>query len=166
MEQSQNKIIQTRLGEFEVNTDKILTFPRGLLGLEMLREFTLVVVSPESPFLLLQSLESPEVGFLVTDPYLFMDNYVVKVGDAEQASLKAKDITDMAVLVTVSIPSAKPERTTLNLTGPILINHQARLGMQVPQTDSANPSSLCVYMHGTPEQETPVVANDTMTKVS
>ena len=38
-----------------------------------------------------------------------------------------------AVLVTVSIPAGAPEQAALNLTGPIVINYEARVGLQVPQ---------------------------------
>lgn len=37
------------------------------------------------------------------------------------------------MLVTVSIPAGAPEQAALNLTGPIVINYEARVGLQVPQ---------------------------------
>jgi flagellar assembly factor FliW len=67
------------------------------------------------------------------------------VGEAEQKLLRLQNIRQVAVLVTVSIPKGEPEKTALNLTGPILINHQAKLGLQVPQVDGKFPNQ--VYLH-------------------
>lgn len=73
---------------------------------------------------------------------LFLPEYRIKIGDAEQNMLQVKTAGELAVLVTVSIPPGHPERTALNLTGPILINHEARIGLQVPQAD-VNPPRVC-----------------------
>ena len=49
-----------------------------------------------------------------------------------------------AVLVTVSIPAGQPEAAVLNMAGPIIINSQARLGLQVPQCGDGPQQ---IYMH-------------------
>ncbi len=128
--------IQTRLGLRTVDTDKIIYFPRGLAGFEGLHEFILLQIRPEAPFLVLQSMDRPEVGLLVADPYTFMQSYRIKVCDAEQSLLRIKNAEEVAVLVTVSIPEGKPEETSLNLVGPILVNHEKRVGLQIPQSDN------------------------------
>jgi len=40
----------------------------------------------------------------------------------------------------VTIPRNKPEETTLNLSGPIILNTKARIGLQAPQVDSKMPT--------------------------
>lgn len=131
----------TRLGEREISADAILYFPRGLIGLEDKREFVLLNVKEnDSPFLLLQCVTDPGLGLLVADPYSFLDNYDVKLENIDRKALKLESIKQLAVLVTVSIPQNKPENTTLNLQGPIVINTQVRIGLQVPQTDSGLPT--------------------------
>ncbi len=137
--------IQTRLGEQEIDADKVLYFPRGIMGFEKHHEFALLRIKEDSPFLMLQSLDSPELGLLVADPYSFTDAYNVHVPDAEQRLLCAKDVHDLTVLVTVSIPHGQPEKTSLNLVGPILLNHEKRLGLQVPQTESDLPPQVYLY---------------------
>ncbi len=129
--------IQTRLGVRTVDTDKVIYFPRGLAGFEGMHEFILLQIRPDTPFLVLQSMDSPTVGLLVADPYTFLQDYQVKVGDAEQKLLRLKGPEEVAVLVTVSIPEGKPEETSLNLVGPILVNQEKRVGLQVPQADSS-----------------------------
>lgn len=133
-------VIQTRLGQRSVSADRIIHFPRGLIGFEQLQRFTLLQIKEDSPFLLLQSVDDPQCGLLVADPYSFMDRYEVKVGDSEQKILKLESRENVAVLVTVTIPPGRPENTTLNLSGPIIINTQTRIGLQIPQTDPDIPS--------------------------
>lgn len=125
--------IDTRLGRRVIDPEKIIRFPRGLAGFEREHDFTLLQLRPEAPLLILQSISRPEVGLLVADPYSFLPSYPVYLGDAEQKLLQVSSADDAAILVTVSIPSSKPEDAMLNLSGPIVINHQARLGLQIPQ---------------------------------
>ncbi|MCH5277645.1 MAG: flagellar assembly protein FliW [Desulfovibrionaceae bacterium] len=134
--------VQTRLGPRRIDPDKIIAFPRGLMGFEDQREFTLLQLREDAPFLVLQSLSDPNLGLLVGDPYAFLPEYRIKIGDAEQNLLRVKSAAELAVLVTVSIPPGHPERTALNLTGPILINHEARIGLQAPQSDINPPRVL------------------------
>jgi len=131
----------TRLGEREVSSDGIIYFPRGLVGLEDKREFALLSVkSDDSPFLLLQCITDPGLGLLVADPYSFIDDYDVKIENVDRKALKVESIRQLAILVTVTIPQDKPEDTTLNLQGPIVINTEARIGLQVPQTEVGYPT--------------------------
>jgi len=124
--------------------DRVIRFPRGLIGFEDCKEFTLLQLRQDSPFLILQSLDRPELGLMVADPFCFIADYNVKLGTAEQKILKLDNIRQLAVLVTVSIPKGRPEDTALNLMGPILVNHEARIGLQVPQVDSKLPSRFLV----------------------
>ncbi len=128
--------IQTRLGLRSIQKDKVIYFPRGLAGFEGLHEFTLLQIRPDAPLLILQSMDNAEVGLLVADPYSFMADFKIKIGDAEEKLLLLKDMKQLAVLVTVTIPVGKPEETALNLVGPIIINHEARIGLQVPQSEN------------------------------
>lgn len=130
----------TRLGEREISPDGIVYFPRGLIGLEDKREFALLSVQEDSPFLLLQCVTDPGLGLLVADPYAFLDEYDVKLDNLDRKTLKMENIKQLAVLVTVTIPQDQPENTTLNLQGPIVINHKARIGVQVPQTEADYPT--------------------------
>lgn len=137
--------VQTRLGEQHIETDKIIRFPRGLIGYEHCHKFTLLQLRPGAPFLVLQSMDSPDLGLLVADPYTFVPDYTLTVGVAEQNLLRITEINQVAVLVTVTIPHGKPERTAINLSGPILVNHERRVGLQVPQAEGNFPSQVLVY---------------------
>jgi flagellar assembly factor FliW len=142
MARQQEVEINTRLGRRLISMDKVVYFPRGLAGFENEHEFTLLQIRPEAPMLVLQSMQTSTLGLLVADPYIFLPNYSVTVGDAEQKLLRLKNVRQVAVLVTVSIPPGQPELTALNLTGPVLINHKLRIGLQVPQTEGSGPSKI------------------------
>ena len=142
------KVIETRLGRQVVALDKIIHFPRGLMGFEDQHEFTLLQIKPEAAFLMLQSMSEPRLGLLVADPYCFMDDYQIRIKEAEQKILNITTREQVAVLVTVSIPQGHPEKTALNLSGPILINHEARLGLQVPQMEGLYPTQLFIHKQG------------------
>jgi flagellar assembly factor FliW len=139
----------TRMGRRHISMDKVIYFPRGLAGFEDEHEFTLLQIRPEAPLLVLQSMQNPTLGLLVADPYSFLPHYSVTVGDPEQKLLRLSNIRQVAVLVTVSIPPGQPELTALNLTGPILVNHKMRIGLQVPQTESNGPAKF--YLHPGPD---------------
>ena len=135
----------TRLGMQKVALERIIRFPKGLIGYEGVRDFALIQIREGVPFLVLQSLEDKRLGLMVADPYSFVDGFTVKLNDAEQNMLNVDRPDQVSVLVTVSIPHGRPEETCLNLSGPIIINHEARIGLQVPQSDPSQPGK--VFLH-------------------
>ena len=58
----------TRFGEIEVDDTKIVTFTRGLLGFSQFKQYVLFQTSKDSYFYWLQSIETPDLAFVVTDP--------------------------------------------------------------------------------------------------
>jgi len=129
------KKIDSRLGAVEIDPQKIIFFSRGLIGFDYYRFFVLLQIKENSPFLLLQSTEDPDFGLIVTDPFAFYPQFEFEVSKEELKVLQVKTIDQLSVLVTVTIPAGQPENTTLNLSGPILINNKQRLGMQIALTN-------------------------------
>ena len=144
---AEQKIIEfeTRLGMQKVTLDQVLRFPKGLIGYEDKRDFVLLRIREGVPFLVLQSLETPSLGLMVADPYQFLENYSIKISDAEQHMLNLTSQEQASVLVTVTIPPGNPEETCLNMVGPIVINHEARVGLQVPQIDPVQSAKIFLY---------------------
>ncbi len=131
--------ILTRLGERVVDQSRIITFPKGLIGFENRREFALLQIRDDSPFMLLQCLKDSKLGLVVTDPFAFLEDYELQIGETEQKILRIESIRQLAILVTVTIPQGRPDEAVLNLTGPICVNSKSRIGLQVPQTDPRFP---------------------------
>lgn len=140
MAKKDERIVETRLGRMRLPESQVLSFPRGLIGFMGHREFTLLQVREESPFLVLQSLTDPSLGLLVTDPYQFLTDYEVLIGEADLKTLGVTSREQITILVTVTIPQGMPERTTLNLSGPVVVNTETRVGLQIPQTEGRYPA--------------------------
>jgi len=137
METKTEQLIVSRLGEKLIDLDKIISFPRGLVGFETSRRFILFKIREDSPFLMLQDVDESSVGLIVTDPFDFVPGYGIKVEDHDADLLGTSIIDELSVIVTVSIPHGEPEKTCLNLCGPILINKLTQVGVQAPQLDPA-----------------------------
>jgi flagellar assembly factor FliW len=79
METKTQQIIHSRLGEKQINLDKVIVFPKGLVGFEKSRRFILFRIRNDSPFLMLQDVDNSGIGLIVTDPYAFVPDYSLKV---------------------------------------------------------------------------------------
>jgi flagellar assembly factor FliW len=141
-ENGTERVVETRLGTKTVGPERVIRFPRGLIGFEEEREFVLLRIRDDSPFLVLQSMNDPGLGLLVADPFPFLPGYELKIGEAERKLLQLEAGAEPAVLVSVSIPPGQPDRTALNLTGPIAVNSEARIGLQIPQVDGTYGSQV------------------------
>src|SRR4051812_50149567 len=67
--------------------DAIIHFDEGLIGFSEFKDFVLMENDSLAPFRLLQSLESPEVGFLVLEPTALVNHYYDLVPAREWQSL-------------------------------------------------------------------------------
>ena len=95
------------------------------------------------------------LGLLVADPYPFLPDYNVKLEAPEKKTLRVENIRQIAVLVTVTIPKDSPELTTLNLSGPIILNTKERLGLQAPQVDAKHPTHYRLVDGQRPQKPAP-----------
>lgn len=148
----QRKKVNSRIGPLLVSADKTIRFPRGLIGFENLREFVLVEFKPGTPFHFLQSLEMLGMGMMLADPFSFIPRYEIRLSAAEERILKVKTIRDLVILVSVTVPRGNPEGCTLNLTGPICVNVQERLGLQSPQVELGFPARILLKDLGEPDR--------------
>lgn len=120
--------VQTKyFGEQEISEADILSFPFGLPGFEEERQFFLQ--SFGEVFLLLQSVVTPQLVFVVVSPYPFFKNYTIDLSDAFTHQLAIEKPEDVTVLVIVSVQSPFSE-STVNLKAPLIINSRNRTGKQ------------------------------------
>lgn len=103
-------------------------FPKGLVGLEAYRNFTLTELPEQAPFWLLQSLEDEHFGLVITNPFWFMPDYDFELTGTEAEQMGEKKNLD--VFVTVNVAAA-PENSTANLMGPIVLDQKNGVGCQV-----------------------------------
>ncbi|HWE96483.1 MAG TPA: flagellar assembly protein FliW [Tepidisphaeraceae bacterium] len=125
--------IQTsRFGEMAVEDDRIMTFPNGLLGFPDHTRFALIKTGTENYFFWLQSVDEPNLAFVVTDPVIFFKDYEVPVREEMQQELR---LTDPSFLQVFVICNKVGEWLTGNLLGPLVVNAENRLAQQVVLTE-------------------------------
>ena len=122
----------SRFGQVEVDDDRVIHFPKGLLGFPRNQRFVLLQPSPESYFYWLQSMEQAELAFVVTDPSLFVPDYNVPIKADQMAEMGIAKLEEMQVLVIVN---KRGGTLTGNLQGPLVIHTGTRSGEQLVLSD-------------------------------
>ncbi|MCH8157363.1 MAG: flagellar assembly protein FliW, partial [Nitrospinae bacterium] len=113
----------TRFGSIEVQDSDIIHFSDGLYGFERELKFVLLPLDPdiESPMEWLQSLTTSRLAFIVTDPFLFVQDYNLVLSDDEKDRLKIESQESVLVRVIVTVPEVHTDMTA-NLIAPLVIN--------------------------------------------
>lgn len=125
--------IQTsRFGRMTVDEERVMTFPRGLLGFPNHNQFALIQTGEENYFFWLQSVDDPNLAFVVTDPAIFFKDYQVPVREETSTELQ---LTEPKFLQMFVICNKVGDWLTGNLLGPILVNANNRLATQVVLTE-------------------------------
>jgi flagellar assembly factor FliW len=117
-----------------VERESIITFPHGIPGFERFKEFGLVAVEEEDPFLRLLSIEEPSLGFVIFNPILVWADYNPDIGKDDLDGLDITRTEDLEVYCVVTL-SKVPQEVTVNLKGPICINTQTMKGKQMILVD-------------------------------
>lgn len=126
------KIIRTlRFGEMEIDDSQLITFEHGLPGFEEEREFVIIPTAEESPYSFLQSAQTMDLAFLMTNPFVFFADYCFELPDAVEAELGLDSPEDIALYTLISIPGGNVKEMTTNLMAPVVINRKNRAAQQV-----------------------------------
>lgn len=129
------KINTEIFGEIEIDEKDIVTFPEGLLGFEEERKFIIINTEEGAQFSWLQSIQTPELSFVIMDPFFAFPDYDIIIPKKVQEKLEIKDEKDVLIYSMVVIPE-NMEKMTTNLLGPIIINVNRKLGKQVILDDN------------------------------
>ena len=135
------KKINTRFGEVEYDPDNLLLFPAGLIGLPNLRHFIVMPNKKQGPLFWIQSVDDPDIAFVLTDPTNFFLDYQLEPEDSERQSLNLEKGDDCFILSVVTVPAN--QQLTLNLAAPILFAPKTNRAIQVIIENSP-------YSHKTP----------------
>lgn len=113
-----SEVFATRLGLVEVAAQQRWTCEQPLAGFEELREFVLLHVAAQGPFLWLQSLELPELAFVICDAACFGLRYPAGP-DFDPAALRAPPC------VLVMLPGQAGETLRVHAQAPLLFDVDA-----------------------------------------
>lgn len=122
------EIQTTRFGFLNVEEDRIMTFPRGLLGFPSHTRYAMIQAGEGNSFFWLQCVDDPNLAFFVTDPAIFFKDYHVPL---REDTCRELELTDKSFTQVFAICNRSDEWLTGNLLGPIVFNTQNRLARQV-----------------------------------
>jgi flagellar assembly factor FliW len=125
------KIKTSRFGELSVAPEQIVNMPLGMVGFPSLTRYILFPHKAESPFFWLQSLERPDLAFVLINPLIVESNYQISLSGSDRKLLGIKDPNQIQVWVVVTIPHGAPDNMTANLKAPVVLNLENRLMAQV-----------------------------------
>lgn len=117
----------TRFGTVQIADDRIITFPKGLLGFGGCTRFCLLQPADDSAFFWLQSLDEPGLAFIVTDPAMFIPEYAVPIRPEQMGDLRLNTLDDAQVFV---ICNKVDNAITGNLQGPLVVNTVSKTAEQ------------------------------------
>lgn len=126
------KIETSRFGALEIGQDRVIEFPIGILGFPGCRRWILLQASQESAFFWLQSIDDPDLAFILVQPQVFFGDYQVRVQTEELRIVQLDDISNAEVFV---ICNRVGDRVTANLQGPLIFNARTKQARQVVLCD-------------------------------
>jgi flagellar assembly factor FliW len=118
------KVSTARFGEIEIDESKVVQFPHGIPAFDDEKEFAILPMTQdeESPYVFMQSLSSPELAFLMTNPFSFFSDYEFEIDDDSLENLDIKEQEDLVIYVILTLPKGKVRDMTANLMAPVVIN--------------------------------------------
>ena len=119
-------------GEITIDDDRIITFPKGIIGFPDLTEFALLHDSEKGSDSIhwLQSIQEPGFAMPVMDPLSVCPDYNPEVDDELLKHLGELNPEELLVLVTVTVPKDLTQMS-VNLKGPVIIDAVGRKATQV-----------------------------------
>ncbi len=138
--------IETKLfGKIEVDEEKLITFPQGIIGFPDLKDFMLIHDGEgKGSIRWMQSVQEPAFAMPVVDPLAILPEYNPDIEDELFKPLGGITQENMLVLVTITVPK-EIEKMTVNLKGPIIINSESLKAAQLIIDDDKYQVKFPIY---------------------
>ena len=122
-------VLTLRFGEIEIDETRIIEMPDGMIGFAD-RRFVILSQDNNGRFFWLQSLDNPDLAFVVTDPASFVQCYDVNLTSEEYERIKLAPESEVILLAVVTMARDVMD-ITLNLQGPIVVNPEKMVAKQI-----------------------------------
>lgn len=123
-------LIQTKyFGEREIEEDRTIHLPQGILGLEEYKNFAILEMPDSGRVLCLQNIDEPRIAFIVMNPWEFYPDYDILISDEELAVIGIAKVEELAVFNILTIGDGTV--VTTNLLAPIVVNLKTKEAMQI-----------------------------------
>ena len=150
------KIETTRFGEIDIEEERVITMPTGMLGFSGKSRYAIIDHAEESPFSWLQSIDDPALAFVIIDPLLVKPDYQISVHPSEISEIEIEDPSKALFLAIVNI-AKNYSLITVNLLGPIVINGEKRLAKQLVLNNTAYSTKHIIYSKEDPKKQEALV---------
>jgi flagellar assembly factor FliW len=122
----------TRFGKIDVDDQRVITFPKGLLGFPRYKRYVLIEPEEDNYFFWFQAVDAADLAFVVTDPSVFVPTYRVPIKSEQMGELGIDSLDQAQVFVIVNKCG---DLLTGNLQGPLVVSVANRLGEQLVLSD-------------------------------
>ena len=140
--------VETRIfGTVDIDEEKIITFPGGIVGFPGLTKFALVhdeEKGAQNTIRWMQSMEEPNFAMPVIDPLLVDPTYNPIVEDELLRPIGKLNPESILVLVTITVPK-DIKNMSVNLQAPFVINADERKACQIIVDTETYPVRFPVY---------------------
>lgn len=140
--------VQTKFfGEVELDDNKILEFPNGIIGFEDFKKFAIIYDSEdenEAKISWLQSVDEPMIALPVVDPLAIVPDYAPMIEDELLKPLGNPADEDLLFLLVMTVPSDM-KKVTANMKAPVIINTKTCTGVQLIVDNADYPVKYNVY---------------------
>lgn len=138
-------IVKTKyFGEREIDAEKNIYFPQGLVGLEDYKTYAVFEMPDNERIICLQCIDEPRIAFMAINPWNFFGDYDIQISDEELAVIGIAQIEQLAVFNILTIGDGSS--VTVNLLAPVVINVNTKDAMQIVLNEDKYTTK-----HGIPE---------------
>ncbi len=131
------KLETSQFGLIEIDENKIITVPTGLPAFPGKNRFIILERENMRPFFWLQCTDDAELALTIINPFLFIPDYNFGMERVlREMSWEDDGIENLKIYVVVNAANGGPEKITVNLLAPLLINTLRYEAIQLVLYDS------------------------------
>ena len=116
-------------GKITYSEDEILKFEKAIPGFEEIEKYIIRDIDEESSFKILQAIDNPNISFIIVSPFDVEEEYEIELNDEIIKRLEIEKSEDVILYSLVTLNS-NPDKITVNLKAPIIINILSNKGEQ------------------------------------
>lgn len=140
------KVETKKFGEIDLSDEKLIHFPKGIIGFPDLTDFALIHdgEKEDGPIRWLQSIQEPGFAMPVIDPLFVKADYNPTVEEELLKEIALESDDALFVLVTLTVPR-EIQNMSANLKAPFVINIHNRRACQLIVEDDRYEVKFPVY---------------------
>lgn len=129
--------IQTKYhGEVNISELDTWTFDNGIPGFLDEKEYVILPFPDSDVFSILQSVQTPALGFIIANPFTYFKDYDFKIDENTLVQLEIKQESDVLVYTILTVQESF-EKTTTNLQAPLILNIRNKKAKQMILIDTS-----------------------------